>query len=180
MAVNGEAIFREEQRPWRGFQALEVVICAAIVVFSVYAIIEQLILHRPVGNKPMSDTALSILGPAMIILASAGIALMCVAKLIIEVRHEGLWVRFVPIHLHPKRIALDQVTSVTPVTYRPILQYGGWGIRWACKGKAYNARGNRGVRLDYVNGRHLLLGSQRPEELAGAIERLRQGESELR
>ena len=71
--------------------------------------------------------------------------------------------------MRAKKIDLEQVVSVRAVSYRPILQYGGWGIRWTIKGKAYNARGNCGVRLDFANGRHLLLGSQRAEELVQTI-----------
>ena len=86
--------------------------------------------------------ALSILAPAMIVLAVAGLIVICMSRLIVEVRHDGLRVQFVPLHLRSKTIALDQVVSVKAVSYRPILQYGGWGIRWTIKGKAYNARGH--------------------------------------
>jgi hypothetical protein len=37
------------------------------------------------------------------------------------------------------------------------------------KGWAYNVRGNRGVQLELANGKRILIGSQRAEELAGAI-----------
>ena len=56
--------------------------------------------------------------------------------------------------------------------YHPILDYGGWGIRWALKGKAYNISGNNGVRLDFYDGKHLLIGSQRSEEFAASIEEI--------
>jgi hypothetical protein len=54
-------------------------------------------------------------------------------------------------------------------TYRPIRDYGGWGIRYGRGGKAYNVSGNRGVMLELSDGQKLLIGSQRPEELANAI-----------
>lgn len=50
--------------------------------------------------------------------------------------------------------------------YRPILDYGGWGIRWAPgKGWAYTVRGNLGVQLELSDGKRLLVGSQSPEGL---------------
>ncbi len=174
----GETAFHEEQRPWPGLVAIGIVSCSGAAVFFVYAMVEQLVLHRPLGDRPMPDAVLAILGPVAIVLAAIGLILVCTSRLVIEVRHDGLYVQYVPIHFRPKRISLDQVASVQSVIYRPILRYGGWGIRWIPKGKAYNARGNRGVRLDYANGRHLLLGSQRPQELAGAIDRLRQRETQ--
>lgn len=49
-------------------------------------------------------------------------------------------------------------------------RHGGWGIRLAPGGRAGNARGDRGVLLTLGDGHALLIGSQRPEELA-AVER---------
>ena len=58
------------------------------------------------------------------------------------------------------------------VSYRPLADYGGWGIRSGRDGeRVLNARGNRGVRLDLADGSRLLIGSQRPEALALALER---------
>ena len=56
-------------------------------------------------------------------------------------------------------------------TYRPLLEYGGWGIRYAPFGKgwAYNVHGSQGVQLELTNGKRILIGSQRAEELARAI-----------
>ena len=57
-------------------------------------------------------------------------------------------------------------------SYRPLADYGGWGVRTGRDGeRVLNARGNRGVRLDLSDGTRLLVGSQRPEALAVAIER---------
>jgi hypothetical protein len=54
--------------------------------------------------------------------------------------------------------------------YRPILEYGGWGIRCGFKGaRAYNVSGNKGVQLILQNGKRLLIGSQKPDELVEAI-----------
>jgi len=36
-------------------------------------------------------------------------------------------------------------------------------------GKAYNVSGNRGVQLEFTDGKCLLIGSQKPEQLDSAI-----------
>ncbi len=63
------------------------------------------------------------------------------------------------------------------VTYRPIRQFGGWGIRGGrFQGEftgVYSLRGNRGLllsltketRFSFFRARRLLLGSQEPEKL---------------
>jgi len=48
--------------------------------------------------------------------------------------------------------------------------FGGWGIRWAPGKIAYNVSGNRGVWFERTDGRGVLVGSQRPEELVSAID----------
>jgi hypothetical protein len=58
------------------------------------------------------------------------------------------------------------------VNYRPLADYWGWGIRKGRDGeRVLNARGNRGVWIDLADGSRLLVGSQRPEDLASALER---------
>jgi hypothetical protein len=68
-----------------------------------------------------------------------------------------------------RRIATADIVSSEAVTYSPLAEYGGWGIKWGRGGAALNARGNRGVRLTLRDGRRVLVGSQRPEELAEAL-----------
>jgi hypothetical protein len=75
------------------------------------------------------------------------------------------------------RIPLAEIASAEAVRYRPIPEYGGWGIRFGRTGIAYSMRGDEGVQLVLRNGRRVLIGSQRAGELAGAIQRLSGGET---
>ena len=140
----------------------------------------QLVEGRTWGNTPMSDTALIVTASLVFLLEGGLIALFAAAHLRTEVRDDGLYLRFVPFHLSFHRLPLADVAHVEAVTYRPIMDYGGWGIRYSWgssggkKSKAYNISGNRGVKLTYYAGNHLLIGSQRPEDLAAAIKSLRE------
>lgn len=88
-------------------------------------------------------------------------------RLVTEIRDDVLSVRLTP--LPERRIPVVDITSAEPRTYRPILEYGGWGIRYGWRGMAYNAQGNRGVQLVLRDGRRVLIGSKRSEDLAVAI-----------
>lgn len=93
---------------------------------------------------------------------------LAMLRLRVRVDAGHLHVRFVP--LVRKDIPLDEIATWEVRTYRPILEYGGWGVRYSLrKGTAYNVSGNRGVQLVLTNGKRVLIGSQRPEELAAAI-----------
>jgi hypothetical protein len=115
--------------------------------------------------------ALAILGAAVLVVGGL-VYLFHLLNLTTEVRTDGLYVRFYPFHLSFKKIPLEKVRTFYATTYHPILQYGGWGIRYGWSGKAYNVSGNRGVKFEFIKGRHLLIGSQRPEELAHALEEI--------
>jgi hypothetical protein len=95
--------------------------------------------------------------------------LLYTLKLSVRVDPYCLHIRFFP--LARRDIPLEDIVRWEARTYRPILEYGGWGIRFSWKGTAYNVSGNRGVQLELANGKRLLIGSQRPEELAAAISR---------
>ena len=53
--------------------------------------------------------------------------------------------------------------------YRPIIEYGGWGIRVKLKGirygKAYTVSGTTGLQINLYNGKEILIGTQKPEAL---------------
>lgn len=96
-------------------------------------------------------------------------ALFWVLKLETEVRQDGLYARFFPLHVRFQHFPFATIQSATTRTYRPIRDYGGWGLRGWGRDRAWNMSGNQGVQLVFDDGRRLLLGSQRAGELAAAM-----------
>jgi hypothetical protein len=90
-------------------------------------------------------------------------------RLGVQVDGEAIRIRFFP--LWKKTVPLVDIVHFEARRYRPILEYGGWGIRYSPFGRgwAYNIRGKEGVQLELANGQRILIGSQRAEELARAI-----------
>lgn len=161
-------MFREEQKFRQGWVWTLVggsMVCL-VAVFG-YAMYQQLVLGRPWGDRPMSDTALAVVGTLWILFAVGMVALFAVLKLVTEVRDDGVHIRYVP--FVTRRIGFDEIESCEARTYRAIREYGGWGVKWGPSGKAYNVRGNRGVQLRLAGGGAVLIGSQRAELLADAI-----------
>jgi hypothetical protein len=80
-----------------------------------------------------------------------------------------VWFGWVPVYR--RVVPLEGIRRGEPATFRPIADYGFWGIRSGRDGeRALIARGNRGVRLELADGSLLLIGSQRPDELAQALQ----------
>lgn len=108
----------------------------------------------------------------LVVLGGVGFLLLF-GQLGTEVRADGLYVRMFPL-MRERCLHWHEIRSVEPRTYRPLLEYGGWGLRCGRGGsRAYNVRGNRGVQLELTSGERLLIGSQRADELARAIEEMR-------
>ncbi len=84
---------------------------------------------------------------------------------------EALRVRFGLVTLYRRSFAFETIQSAEVVTYNPIREYGGWGIR-GIPVTCLNARGNRGVKLKLKDGKSMLIGSQKPEELYARLKPL--------
>lgn len=66
----------------------------------------------------------------------------------------------------PKVIDWNDIISTEVVKYDPLMEYGGWGIKYSFKrGWCYNVAGDYGLRIKLKNGKSILLGTQQPDEL---------------
>ena len=94
-------------------------------------------------------------------------------ELRIKVSQEGLHYQFFPFHLKAHIIKLDDIEKHKAMEYSPLKEYGGWGIKYGFKGKAYNVSGNKGVKIFLKNGLNIMFGSQKHNELAKALKSVR-------
>jgi len=167
MTDENDVIFREQQK-FNLWLALVIACSMALaVVIASFALLQMLSQH-PLQIWTM---ILLIIG-RMLLPVGFGIFFF-IYKLEIEVNSDGLHVRSFPFHVRYRKIPAEDLSECYARTYRPIREYGGWGIRYGFRkrsGKAYNMSGNKGVQLIFKNGKRLLIGSQKPDELAEAIE----------
>jgi len=158
-----EAVFREVQRWSFRSRCLLLVLCLLGAAGGVVSTI--VILAQDTRQWP-SVLAAIVCGT----LVPLGIGLLVwVARMETEVRSDGVYIRYVPFHRRFRRFKAEDLSEYHARTYRPLLEYGGWGIRCGWKGRAYNVGGNRGVQLAFRNGRRMLIGSSKASELEAAI-----------
>ncbi|GAC1472558.1 MAG: hypothetical protein NVSMB9_19890 [Isosphaeraceae bacterium] len=120
------------------------------------------------GPLGVSTTALT----AVFALSLPPLVILGLLRMTTEVTPTDLRVWFGWVPTYRRFYGIDAIKRIEVVTYRPLMDYGGWGIRIGRDGeRVLNARGNRGVRLELTDGTRLLIGSQSPETLATAIER---------
>ncbi len=167
-----EVLFREVQRfrqPWLW------ALLAIVVGLAWFAFIHELYSSL----SPREESGEVLVAALVWVLVGLGIpALFVLCKLVIEVRRDGLYYRYHPFHSREHVIGWEKIKEAEARTYRPIVEYGGWGIRSAWRGKwgkAYNVYGDRGLQLELVDGKRILFGSQRADELAAAVRMAMQG-----
>ena len=156
--------FTEDQR-MRQKWLWGLIIFSTIVVW--YALVRLVLVDIPDG----SASAVPWWLVALLVLIGIGLPLMLgYARLRVAVFDDRIEIHYRP--FTRKTIMISEIEKAYAREYRPIGEYGGWGVRFGfAGGRAYNAYGNRGVQLELKSGKKVLIGSQRAEELAEAIVR---------
>src|SRR5947209_81936 len=86
---------------------------------------------RPWGNHPVSAATLVVISSGFVLL----LAWFSLLKLVTEVDDDEIRAQFVYMW-RVKHIPFSQIRKAEAVTYRPIRDYGGWGIRMGPAGWA--------------------------------------------
>lgn len=100
------------------------------------------------------------------------VVLFVFIRLDTRISTEGIFVKLFPFHLSFKHYPWGTVAKAEVRKYRPLLEFGGWGYRMGFGGKALNISGNMGLQLYFTNGKKLLIGTQRPNELRSVLQQL--------
>jgi hypothetical protein len=128
------------------------------------------------ARRDFSDIAPPLLIAVLVALLSLGFGvLLWVNRLETEIRADGVYIRLFPFNLFWQWFPAQELSECYARRYHPILEYGGWGIRYGWHGRAYNMSGREGVQLVFQDGRRLLLGSKEPRQLEAAIRSVMNG-----
>jgi len=120
---------------------------------------------------PLDENAINI---NYILIGFAIPFLFYLFELRLKVSAEGLHFQFFPFHFKYHIIKLEDIDKFKALEYSPLKEYGGWGIKYGFKGKAYNVSGNKGVKIFLNNGTNIMFGSQKHNELAKALKMAKQ------
>lgn len=154
--------FEEHQRFTQLWLWVPMLLLAALFT---WGFVQQVVLGKPWGlSGELSDTLVWVL-----FLSGIGIPLFIGSlRLDTVVTEAELRVRLWP--LPGRRIPTTSIRRCEARRYRPILEYGGWGVRYGLRhGWAYNVKGNQGVQLELEGAKPLLIGSQQSAALEAAI-----------
>ena len=158
--------FYNECQKFRQWWLWLILLIGPTIISAVF--LSQLISSDPKDSGAGVDIRLALI---MLITAVGPCLFVYYCKMDTAIRQDGVYIKFKPFHRKWVILPFKTITSAAPVTYRPIRDYGGWGIRYGSKGKAYNVSGAQGVLLEVTQSKPILIGSQKPQDLFTAIDK---------
>lgn len=136
----------------------------------IWQMVQQIFMGIPFGNNPAPDLVVILTG----LFPVGGILLFRFLTLETCINEEGVHYRFKPFQRRYKIIRPADILRFEVMKYSPLREYGGWGIRLGSTkhGNAYNVSGNMGVLFELKNKKKFMLGTQNPESLRSAMNKL--------
>ena len=127
---------------------------------------QQLSDGLPVGGSTIPQLAgagFSIVLPVLIYLLFG--------RLVVQVTRSSVRLRFGYVPVVAKVVPFGEIERMEAVRYRPLRDFGGWGIRRAWKGNrvAWTMNGDQALVLHLVSGRQFYVGSENPVRLKSRI-----------
>lgn len=168
--------FTEVQRFGKSLLIVVVFFTMALALILASGLYVQLVQGKPFGNNPMSNTGLIITAIAVSLVAALSVLLLTITRLETTITPQTISFRFKPFMRKWKTIAWEEVKKAEVVSYNPIGDYGGWGISRSRKGRAYTTKGNMGLLLTPNQGKPILLGTQKPDELKQYLSMIKKGQ----
>lgn len=158
-------IYSETQRSRQPWLAL---IFGLIALLGWGLFVQQIVRGKPVGSDPMPDWGIWLLTALLGVMLPVFFFWFRMETTVYPDRIEIRMPPFVR-----RELPASTIAGAEARTYRPVREYGGWGVRWSLHGlnanRAYNVSGDQGVQLVLTNGDRVLIGTQRPAELEAAI-----------
>jgi hypothetical protein len=159
-------IFKEEQSyvgTWVMYLILMLEIPALILVSVV-------VLAGESSDKTEGVTAIisvfSIMALAMVLIFNI--------KLETRIDEKGIQYKYFPF-IKWRLIETRKIREAKVVSFSPLTDHGGWGIKGNKTTKAYTVIGDTGLSIDVGEKKKILIGTQKPKELGDFIENWMEG-----
>ncbi|MGC8737009.1 MAG: hypothetical protein ACP5UA_00010 [Candidatus Hydrogenedens sp.] len=168
---NSELLFIETQKfvqLW--IWALLIIVFGIQFVWIGIAFYYQLFLNQPLGNKPMSNSGLIFTTLWVCFVMFCIIALFLLTRIETRVYRDGIYFIYFPFHRKYRKVSWEKLDEILGRKYKPLIEFGGWGIRWSYKKWAYTVSGNECIELRKGDYR-ILIGTKKLNEFLSALDK---------
>lgn len=140
----------------------------------------QIGFNKSIGNNPMSNVELAILTIFFILFS----LLFSSCNLQTNINKDGVYIKYFPFHLKYKYYSWESIERSQIIRYNPLKEFGGWGIKTSIfrfqnfrikksKNICYTISGNKGLELTMKDGKRVVIGTQKPNDLEEALVKLK-------
>lgn len=135
----------------------------------IFGLVKQIIFKQPFGDHPIDDAGLIVISGLLLLLTYFFYSL----RLDTRIKNDGIYFRFYPFHSSYRYQSFDALKKCYIRKYSPILEYGGWGLRFgSMRERAFNVSGNMGLQLQLHDNKKILIGTKRPEEITSVLKEI--------
>ncbi|HTL80160.1 MAG TPA: DUF6141 family protein [Bacteroidia bacterium] len=160
-------LFSETQKFKQWWVFFPLILINGLMIWAIYV---QIICKIPWGNKPAPDIVI-YMAEAVVVLITL---LLFSIRLKTEIKEDGIYYQFSPLQFSLRKKAWADIEKCYVRQYRPVAEYGGWGMRMGIfgAGRAINVKGNMGIQLVMKSGKKLLIGTQKAEEAEKVLKQM--------
>jgi hypothetical protein len=157
--MNNQQFTERQKLQVKGMWILYLLLWLILFLFG-YAVVQQVILHKPFGDKPAPDFLL-VGATVFIVLVMVS---FYIARLETVITRETISYRWAPFQKFT-------VINWSDVAKADVFDFGfvGAGYRFTPYGTVHTGGANKGLRLKMTWGKTLILGTKKPEELEGFL-----------
>lgn len=164
-----KALFKEVQYFPSIIRWSVTILSAGTILLMIYGGYQQLFLGESFGTNGLSNRGLVIVMFLNTLISLGVLWLFLRARLLVEIDGEELRYRFAPFHRKIHTLNWNDVSEAKIRNYKAFKEFGGWGIRYNRKGKAFTASGKMGLDLKLKNGKQVLFSTHRAEEVKSLL-----------
>ncbi|MFN6945288.1 MAG: hypothetical protein ACK4ND_10090 [Cytophagaceae bacterium] len=160
-------IYFEEKQFFRNRWVMGLLVFLLLIVL--LGIYQQVFLGEPFGTSPVSDTLLVVFSLVPVSL----LVFMYIMCMKIVVDKMGIHFKIFPLNRDYHLYTWNDIDKIEIRKYKPVQEYGGWGIRWWFGKRAYTMSGNIGLKVNLKNGKEIMFGTNKAGELEEVLEKLK-------
>jgi len=137
-----------------------------ILMIELPTLILLLVFFIQAEDKTEMGIALSVVGGTL------SLILLFIFNLKLETRidQNGVSFSYFPFVRTWRKYPREKIQSISVISYSPITDYGGWGLKGNKSTKAYSILGNQGILIDTGEKKKILIGTSKVKELKEYLE----------
>lgn len=130
----------------------------------------QVVLGRPFGNEPISNTSLIIITGLLVLITLVFIT----NRLDTLIKKDGMYVRFFPFQWKFRYYSWETIKECRYTRYKTSASIAGVGLRFGffSNQMAYNISGKEGIHLILEEQKPIFIGTKNPKKMAAIIAKL--------